>query len=129
MRYSVSASLRPVVACHCSDCRHFNGHFAAYTAVDRQALTIHDDKSCLQWYCKPANVRRGFCKLCGSSLFWDRTDREIISISAGSLDEPTELYMCAHIYVASKGDYYALTDDLKQFSEGLPNTGSDPLSS
>jgi hypothetical protein len=53
-----------------------------------------------------SRARRGFCVLCGSSLFWDAPDRETISIAAGTLDEPTGLRTTAQIYAESHGDYY-----------------------
>ena len=56
-------------------------------------------------------VRRGFCRECGSSLLWDEDGDARIAICAGTFDAPTGLQSKAHIYVASKGDYYPLADD------------------
>ena len=38
VRYEAQGPLRPVVACHCDMCRRTSGHFAAATAVRREAL-------------------------------------------------------------------------------------------
>ena len=57
---------------------------------------------------------RGFCRNCGSFLFWQHNDEETISISMGVLDAPTGLKLARHIFVADKGDYYDITDDLPQ---------------
>jgi hypothetical protein len=63
-------------------------------------------------------VRRGFCKECGSALFW-HPDRHAgrahrIAVSAGSLRKPTRLRLSEHIFVGDKGDYYDIADGLPQ---------------
>ena len=55
--------------------------------------------------------------MCGSSMFYERKGIDKISVSAGSLEIPTSLDRMRHIYVASKGDYYDISDDLPQFEE------------
>jgi hypothetical protein len=49
-------------------------------------------------------------------LFWERIDASTISISAGSLDQPTGLRTVRHVFVADKADYYEITDGLEQLS-------------
>jgi len=118
--YTTVAELRSVVNCHCRQCRQFHGHYAAYTAVARNAIRISDQEGQLAWYdSSPGKVRRGFCRRCGSSLFWDRLDSELLRVAAGSLTEPTGLETQGHIYVDSAGDYYHLTDDLPKKRQGL----------
>jgi len=75
----------------------------------------------LAWYRSSAHVRRGFCNICGSTLFWDRTGEESVAIAAGTLDPPTGLRTVAHIYVADAGDYYTIDDGLEQ----LPGSMSE----
>lgn len=58
-----------------------------------------------------AVVRRGFCAECGSSVLWDEDDEPKMSICPGTLDQPTGLVSKAHIFLGSKGDYYAVPDD------------------
>ena len=69
-------------------------------------------------YASSTNVRRGFCAECGSSLFFDQADLPKMAFCAGTLDEPTDLRSKAHIFVASKGDYYTIPGDgLLRFDE------------
>lgn len=72
----------------------------------------------LKWYRASDKARRGFCGKCGSTLFWqpDRADR--VAIAAGSLDGETGLATAAHVFVADKGDYYRLGDELPQHEQG-----------
>ncbi len=72
VRFSVEGNLPAPSACHCSKCRKHTGHYEAGTDVPRAAVTIEGEKN-LTWYRSSDEVRRGFCAICGSSLFFDRT--------------------------------------------------------
>jgi len=114
--YEVRGRLRDVFICHCEECRRWHGYVAACTAARREDLVLTEQRG-LRWVQSPdsdAGARRGFCRECGSSLFWDPPRRETISISAGSLDQPTGLSVAEHCFVAQAADYDALPDD------GLP---------
>ena len=63
VRYRVKGPLRPVVYCHCSQCRRTSGHFVAVTAVAKDALVVVADKS-LDWFTSSDVASRGFCKRC-----------------------------------------------------------------
>lgn len=82
----------------------------AYAAVDREHLVLVVERG-LRWFASSPGVRRGFCGECGSSLFFEDAGDPKIGFCAGSLDEPTGLRSKAHIFVASKGDYYDMVDD------------------
>ncbi len=99
-----------VTYCHCSRCRRWHGHVGAWTAVDRAGFRLVEDRG-LKTHVLNPKVKRGFCGECGSSLLWDEDGDAKIGICAGALDAPTGLTSKAHIYVASKGDYYELPDD------------------
>ena len=111
VRYRVSGPLRPVIYCHCHQCRRTSGHFVAATAVEKDALNIEANEG-LEWFASSDIASRGFCRRCGSSLFWIAEARDYVSIMAGTLDESTGLKAVEHIYVKDKGDYYDLADDL-----------------
>ena len=88
-------------------CRRWHGHIGAYTNVLRSALEFDDDGE-LGWYQSSSFARRGFCRKCGSSLFWDEPERDTISIAAGTLEAPTNLATTLQIFTEDKGDYYGL---------------------
>lgn len=113
VRYEVRGPLRDVIECHCKTCRRFSGGLWNATTAWRGDLTILESGS-LKWYQSSTHVKRGFCGTCGSSLFWNRDDREYMGITAGTLNEPTGLKLMARIFTAETGDYY-------DFSAGIPN--------
>jgi hypothetical protein len=114
--YSVEGELTPILACHCSQCAKTSGNHAAMTSCADAALKITDTGT-LAWFQSSAEVRRGFCSRCGSNLFWKQGGTDAVYITAGTLDPPTGLKIAEHIFVASKSDYYDITDGLPQKTE------------
>jgi hypothetical protein len=49
VRYEVRGPLRPVVYCHCAQCRRTSGHFSAWTATRPDDLVLNESKG-LRWY-------------------------------------------------------------------------------
>ena len=121
VRYSVNGELRDVVNCHCKQCQRTHGNYAAYTAINKENLILTEERG-LKWYQSSGHARRGFCKECGASLFWESLNKGHICIAAGTLDKPTDLTSVRHIFVADAGDYYHLDDELEKFP-GSMNTG------
>ncbi len=111
--FEVSVDLPPPSACHCTKCRKHSGHFEASTDVPRSAVTVHGSEK-VTWYHSSEKVRRGFCSMCGSSLFWDPIHKDWTAIAMGAFDKPTNTKLVRHIYVADKGDYYEIGDGLPQ---------------
>ena len=118
VRYRVDGPLGQAGACHCTECRRASGHFIAGVSVARDALTV---EGAVSWFeSTPGAIRRGFCPVCGANLFWERLGDPTVDIWCGSVDGPTGITLTSHIFVAEKGDYYEITDDLPQYPAGRP---------
>jgi hypothetical protein len=117
VRYQVAGPLRPVVFCHCSQCRRSTSHFMAATAARHTDFRLTGERE-LRWYASSDSARRAFCGRCGATLFWQAGGRDYISIAAGTLDGATGLSSACHIHVADKGDYYSIDDGLPQSADG-----------
>jgi len=116
VRYEIDGPMRKVVYCHCEQCRKTSGHFVAATAVDIGDLNITCDDG-LKWYRSSDIAERGFCRVCGSSLFWAPAHGKYMAIMAGALDTPTGLTSREHIHVEDKSDYYELRDGLPVYPQ------------
>ncbi len=103
--FAIRGPLRDVLACHCSQCRKSSGHFWAATAAPRDAFTFQLDDG-LSWFQSSEEVKRGFCRNCGSSLFWSHRGKDTLSVSAGVLEKPTNLIFGGHIYCDDAAGYY-----------------------
>ena len=89
----------------------------AATAAKRGTFELQGTES-LAWYAASAAARRGFCRDCGSTLFWDGVDRDFISIAAGSLDNSADMEIACHIFVAEKGGYYEIEAGATSIADG-----------
>lgn len=119
VRFHTRGALRGVVHCHCTQCRKQSGHHFASTNVADDRLTI-DGAENVAWHQSSEDAKRGFCRTCGSVLFWKHRKLDYTSINAGAFDKPTGLKGAMHIFVADKGDYYDIADGLPQFPASSP---------
>lgn len=103
--FTVSGPMKQVVGCHCTMCRRQTSHFLAFSTVWDADLAVEGEES-LQWFRSSAESRRGFCRNCGSILFFATDGSERTSVSAGALDAGHGLELAAHIHTASHGEYY-----------------------
>ncbi|MEM1272825.1 MAG: GFA family protein [Pseudomonadota bacterium] len=108
VRYTVSGPLRPVIACHCTQCRKTSGHHVAATSVPRAMIDI---EGAVTWFASSKTAKRGFCPTCGSNLFWDGGGEDV-SIFAGTLDGDPGIRLAGHIYCNDKGAYYEIEGEV-----------------
>lgn len=111
--FVVKGPVKAPDACHCVQCRKHSGHYFASTDAPKDCVEISGEQQ-LSWYQSSAKVRRGFCSVCGSSLFFDPPARDWIGIAMGAFDPPTGTRLAIHIFVGEKGDYYEIADGLPQ---------------
>ncbi|QND53398.1 GFA family protein [Phyllobacterium sp. 628] len=112
--FKTRGKLRGIVYCHCSQCRKQSGHYYAATNVQNDDITILGEDN-IKWYAASEYAARGFCKNCGSVMFWKHHDLDYISVMAGSFDQPSGLRGETHIFVGDKGDYYDIKDELPKY--------------
>jgi len=92
-------------------CRKQTGHFLAAVNVKKKDLALRGEDK-VGWYQSSEQVRRGFCTVCGSTLFWAPVmpDYQYIAIAMGLFDTPTGVRIRKHTFVGEKGDYYDIDD-------------------
>ncbi|MDH4124255.1 MAG: GFA family protein [Gammaproteobacteria bacterium] len=117
--FTISGELRPVIYCHCEQCRRSSGHYVATTACKRDQIRFQSDQA-LAWYQSSPHAKRGFCRTCGSSLFWVPEHGRHWAVHAGTLARPTGLRAAMHIYTQMAGDYYDFNDGLPRYEEDNP---------
>ena len=108
VRFAVTGALRPVIACHCMQCRKQTGTYMSATACADADLAVTDPEGALAWYRSSPQARRSFCSRCGSTLFWKHDARPATSIAAGAFDGPLGVPLMGHIFCATAGDYYEI---------------------
>ncbi len=109
-----------VTACHCGQCRRWSGHYWAVVKGPRAGLSFVTGEDRVGWFRSSDAASRGFCRDCGSALFWRRAEAgpagEMISVGAGAIHGNPPLKLTQHIFVDDKGCYYDLVDEPPQGS-------------
>ncbi len=111
VRFTATGPLRPIVACHCRQCRKMSGHFVAASEAPEGNLRFGRDDG-LRWYDSSAQARRGFCGFCGSTLFFKLHARAHVAIFAGALDDFDGLRLAGHLHAGDAAPYYEIADGL-----------------
>lgn len=114
--FTVKGPLTNVVWCHCTKCQRFHGGPGAYASAPRGAVSFQR-RDGLAWWDASPTAQRGFCRQCGSSLFFSDSNEATISICPGALTPPTGLKSQSHLHVGSKPDWYDVKDGLPQHLE------------
>lgn len=105
--------------CHCTECLKWTGSFYAAITIARDHYKI-DGFEHITWHDQTAQAERGFCSVCGSTIFWRPKNQKIgqMDFAVGMLNDVSKLTQSKHIFCASKPDYYALpNDDAARFDE------------
>ncbi len=113
VRIVVEGDLPRPTACHCQQCRKHSGHFEASIDIPQTSLRVESEDA-VRWYQSSEKVRRGFCSICGSTLFWDPIQHDWTAVAMGMFDGATHTSLALHIFVSEKGDYYEIADGLPQ---------------
>lgn len=108
--FSLPGPAGEVTACHCSQCRKLSGYFAASFDADPASVTFHR-KQTLAEYETAGGGARGFCRRCGSSLYFRAANGDF-SVEAGAVNGPTGGRLTSHIHTESCGSYYHIDGDL-----------------
>ena len=74
-------------------------------------IEITKGEDSVGWYKSSDWAERGFCKTCGSTLFYRLLDGGLIMGESGSFDMPKGLKITEHYFIDEKPDYYDVTDD------------------
>ena len=105
VRFELTEEPREYGACHCQMCRKFSGGIELSLQVPPGGVTWTGEDN-IQTYQSSDWAERGFCKTCGSSLFWRPTAegpmQGLLSLSAGALDSFEGLTFASEVYTDHK---------------------------
>lgn len=107
--FTVKAKSHDVAVCHCGMCRRWAGGPLFFVeAVGAPAFTGRDN---IAIYKSSEWGERGFCRTCGTSLFWKLAGEDRYTFAAGTLDDQGVLHLATEIFIEDKPDYYAFAND------------------
>ena len=129
VRFHVTAGLAEASVCHCRMCQRATGNaFAPLMMVPRDRVRFEGEPQ--EWASSNISVR-GFCKTCGSPLYFADIEREVefgektcrtIEFMAGALDRGTVFDPVSNHGIEARMDWVArlpaLTDRETFFTQG-----------
>jgi len=120
--------------CHCEMCRRWTGSALMAVTLPEAAVNWQGCEHIAR-YQSSAWAERGWCRRCGSSLFYKVTDATLFPIEweipLGLFDDPNGMTMTREIYVDQKTDSFAYAGEREQLTEaqvlalyGVTNEGA-----
>jgi hypothetical protein len=124
IRYTLTAPLNSVIACHCSHCRKISGAGSSHNvAIPTSALsiTMGEPKVYADTADSGNRLNRYFCANCGSSLFSRREKMpEMTVLKAGTLDDASGLKLAMNIWTDSALPWMHLDPEIEKHQKNRP---------
>jgi len=126
VRFEITTPTRWCSHCHCSLCRRAHGAaFVTWFGMPNEQFRFTSGADGVDWYSSTPEARRGFCRICGSTLFFisERWPGET-HIALAHMDGPIDREPAAHVFYDSHVPWIELGDGLRKL--GGPS-GTDPI--
>ena len=124
IRYTVSAPITELRACHCTSCQKGSGTGASVNAMIPSAAFELAQGTPKRYQCVADSGRtlyRHFCGDCGSPLYSQReATPESMALRIGTLEGAGDMKITAHIWTKSKRPWSFIDPAAKQFA-GQPD--------
>ena len=101
--------------CHCGMCRRWSGGTAFFAAQCAGVTFAGHDQ--LGRYASSQWAERGFCKQCGTTLFYFLRPTQTYFMSVGAFDDPTPFRLVREIFIDRKPGGYAFAGDHERWTE------------
>lgn len=115
VEFEVTLQELDVHVCHCSICQKWEGGPSLSLGCESGWKIKGEDN--LTWFASSEWAERGFCKKCGSHLFFRMNDGRYQGIPAAALDSQDGLKIASHIFIDKKPPYYDFADDTPRLTE------------
>jgi hypothetical protein len=102
-------------ACHCGMCRRWSGG-SPFFAVTAKGMRFSSEDD-IGRYASSDWAERGFCKKCGTQLFYFLKPTGSYHVSAGVFDDPNAFSLALEIFVDRKPPGYAFAGDHPRWTE------------
>lgn len=114
VRFTAAPKSHELGACHCDMCRRWAaGPFLGIQCGD--TLRFEKDAD-LAIYPSSAWAERGFCKSCGTSLFYKLKGRDYYVVSTEAFDDTHDFKLVAEVFIDEKPAYYTFAEDTQKMT-------------
>jgi hypothetical protein len=108
VRYSAATAENHHHACHCSMCRRWSGGPVLASSVSE--LKLEGEEHVTRYSSSPW-AQRGFCRQCGSHLFYYLVPFEMYMMCVGTFDDTTPFVLASEIFIDEKPAGYAFAGE------------------
>jgi len=102
-------------ACHCGMCRRWAGGSALFCAATKSVR--FEGEASISRYDSSEWAQRGFCKQCGTALFYFLKPTATYMMSVGTFDEPGGFQLSRELFIDRKPPGYAFVGDHERWTE------------
>lgn len=112
---SVANADQNIYACHCGMCRKWTGGplFSVACGTDVK----FDGEENMGVYTSSDWAERGFCKACGTSLFYRIRGHGEYFMPAGLFDDAAQFHLQGQTFIDCKPDYYTFANQTQNMTE------------
>lgn len=114
--YTASLPSKWCAHCHCGMCRKAHGAgYVTWAGFEATRVSIGKHNGQLEWYESSPGAQRGFCRRCGSTLFF-RSQRWAgeLHIAVGGMDDEPDRLPGANAFFDAHVDWIPIDHSLKQ---------------
>ncbi len=94
--------------CHCGQCRRWAS--GPYFAVRGDGVRFEGEEN-LGRYRSSGWAERGFCRTCGSSLFYHMLEEPFYMLAAGAFDDQSGFRLARQVFIDEKPAFYAFAQE------------------
>ena len=113
-RFKAKRVSTKVGACHCSMCRKWGG--GPLMAVDCGTDVSFEGQENVSTFSSSAWAERGFCKKCGSNLFYRLKDSGQYILSAGLFEDQGRFVFDEQVFIDEKPSFYSFANETKNMT-------------
>ena len=114
VRFTVSSMSKSVGACHCTMCRKWGG--GPFFDVDCGTDVVFDGEENISLFDSSAWAERGFCRQCGTHLFYTLKENKQYMMPAGVFDNDSDLVFDHQVFIDEKPAYYSFANKTKDMT-------------
>lgn len=100
--------------CHCNHCRKWGG--GPLFSVDSNKNLKFEGEENIGVFSSSEWAERGFCKNCGSHLFYRLKEGNLTNVPLGILDNPQDFTMDLQIFIDKKLSNYNFVENTKMMT-------------
>ena len=114
VRVSARSASNSVGACHCKSCRRWSG--GPFMEIDCGQAVSFEGEDHIAVYSSSDWAERGFCRNCGTHLFYRLKESAQHMVPVGLFDDGLELVFDTQVFIDEKPSFYSFANDTQNMT-------------